>query len=305
MNLPIPEDAESISERIFANANKLIEYKYWDGVQDYELLAWINNFNTREEKYFAASILLTLIYRNQNAIKTFGAQLFQITIPNYLEEKQIYSINCLDSWLEKLNMSDARGSFPFRFSTIEGVDNKPAKSGASIFRALKKEFFDNSLSIGCQAFDKLAKNPKVNTLILFDDILGTGEQFDTFVEKTNLLELDLNILYCPFAANKSGLTDISKKYPTIDIMPVEILSEENGLFSTSNKLFYQNEICRADDFKTFYKTLCTDRNFKMKNADLLGKGELALTYLFNDSTPNNNIAALWYGDKDWNKLAKR
>ena len=35
MNLPIPLDAENIAERIFDNAKKLIEYKYWDGIQEY------------------------------------------------------------------------------------------------------------------------------------------------------------------------------------------------------------------------------------------------------------------------------
>lgn len=305
MNLPIPLDAENIAERIFENAKKLIEYKYWDGIQEYELVSWINNFNSREEKYFAASILLTLIYRNHNAIRTFGAQLFQITIPNYLEEKGVYSIDCLDSWHEEINTPNARVNLPFRFSTIEGVDNKPAKSGSAIFRALKKEFFDNSLSIGCQSLENLAVNSKINTLILFDDILGTGEQFETFVNKTNLLNLKLNVLYCPFAANEEGLKNVRGKFPTIDILPVEILNEENGLFSKSNKLFYQDDICKAEDFKCFYNALCSERNFKMDAKELLGKGELALTYLFNDSTPNNNIAALWYGDKSWNRLAKR
>ncbi|MFD2165656.1 hypothetical protein ACFSJY_05205 [Thalassotalea euphylliae] len=305
MNLPIPADAENISERIFESAKKLIEYKYWDAIQEYELVSWINNFTTKEEKYFAASILLTLIYRNQNAIRTFGAQLFQVTIPNYLEEKKVYSIDCLDSWHEQINTPNARANLPFRFSTIEGVDNKPAKSGAAIFRALKKEFFDNSLGIGCQSFENLSKNNKINTLILFDDILGTGEQFDTFIKKTGLLSLNLNVLYCPFAANAEGLKEIKSKYPSIDVLPVEILSEANGLFAKSNKLFYHDNICKAEDFKHFYKALCSSRNFKMDVNELLGKGELALTYLFNDSTPNNNIAALWYGDKNWKRLVKR
>ncbi|BCV34022.1 hypothetical protein [Shewanella algae] len=305
MKPPIPIDAEKISERIFYNARKLIEYNYWDGIKIFELLSWINNFKTEEEKYFASSILLSIIYRNRNAIRTFGAQLFQITIPNYLEDKNILSIKCLDSWLDEINSPDARSLFPFRFSTIEGVDNKPAKSGAGILRALKREFFDNSLSIGYQSYDKLKNNSSVNTIILLDDILGTGEQFDDFIKITKLNELGLNILYCPFAANTEGLDRIRDTYDKIDVLPVEILEKRNGLFSEENKLFHLEDICRAEEFKIFYHSMCKDRDFKIDENEFLGKGNLALTYLFNDSTPNNNIAALWYGDKNWKRLVKR
>lgn len=305
MKLPIPIDSDKISERIFSNAAKLIEYSYWDGIQDHELISWIKNFNTDEEKYLAASILLNLIYRNKNAIRTFGAQIFQITIPNYLERKGIYNISCLDTWLKDLNSTNARSKFPFRFSTIEGIDNKPAKSGASIFRALKQDFFDANLGVGFQSYKTIQNKNNINTLILFDDILGTGEQFETFLEKNCLLELGLNILYCPFAANIDGLNSIKNKYESIDIIPVEILSEKNGLFSEANNLFQQDDICNANEFKEFYLTMCKSRGFRLKTEELLGKGELALTYLFNDSAPNNNIAALWYGEESWCRLVKR
>lgn len=305
MKLPIPIDSDKISERIFSNAAKLIEYSYWDGIQDHELMSWIKNFCTDEERYLAASILLNLIYRNKNAIRTFGAQIFQITIPNYLERKGIYNISCLDTWLKDLNSTDARAKFPFRFSTIEGIDNRPAKSGTSIFRALKKDFFDTNLGIGYQSYEKIKDNKKIDTLILFDDILGTGEQFETFLDKNSLLELGLNILYCPFAANIDGLNYIKNKYKNIDIIPVEILSEKNGLFSQSNNLFQQDDNCNANEFRQFYLDMCKSRGFRLKIEDLLGVGELALTYLFNDSAPNNNIAALWYGEDNWCRLVKR
>ncbi|MBB1342531.1 hypothetical protein H5158_12890 [Pseudoalteromonas sp. SR45-6] len=305
MTVKLPDDCGIISERIFEASKKLIEYNYWDNIEEHELSAWINNFLSEEEKYFAAVLLNSLIYRNSSAIKTFGAQLFHIIIPNYLEEKGIYEIESIDSWLRLLNQSGSRGVLPFRFTTVEAIDNKPAKSGATIFRELKRHFFDSDLGVGCQSLSQMVKNPKINTLIIFDDVIGTGEQFETFVKKYNVNQLGYNILYCPLAAHKSGIERIQKSYPNIDIKPIEILTELHSLFSAKNKLLEIGNATQHIEFLSFFKTLCDNRQFKIDSDNYLGKGELALTYLFKDSTPNNNISAIWYGDENWTRLAKR
>ncbi|HHP3561970.1 TPA: phosphoribosyltransferase-like protein [Yersinia enterocolitica] len=42
---------------------------------------------------------------------------------------------------------------------------------------------------------------------------------------------------------------------------------------------------------------------KLKNSK--GRGDNALTYIFHHSTPNNNLALLWYEDENWTYLFKR
>ena len=305
MTVKLPNDCGIISERIFEASKKLIEYNYWDSIEEHVLSAWINNFSSEAEKYFAAVLLNSLIYRNSSAIRTFGAQLFHIIIPNYLEEKGIYEIESIESWLQLLNQSGSRAVLPFRFTTVEAIDNKPAKSGATIFRELKRHFFDSDLGVGCQSLSNMVNNPKINTLIIFDDVIGTGEQFETFVKKYNVDQLGYNVLYCPLAAHQSGIERINKSYPSIDIKPIEILTKRHSLFSAENKLFEIDNVTHHIEFQSFFKKLCDNRQFKIASSEYLGKGELALTYLFKDSTPNNNISAIWYGDENWTKLAKR
>lgn len=305
MTLKIPSDADIISERIFENAKKLVDYKYWDGIREDQLLNWLENFCTEKERYIAAVILYRLIYRNRQTIVTFGAQLFQITIPDYLEEKGVYIVDDLEYWQKELNNSNARASLPIRFSTIEAVDDKPAKSGASIYRALKGEFFEQNLGVSASAIKKLKTNPKVNTLIFFDDILGTGQQFINFVNKYELDKLDMNILYCPFAAYDQGLIRVSNKFPNIDIRPVEILSELDGIFCAGNKLLDLDSGSISGYCKQLYLDICERKGFKLQEDEWLGRGGLSLTYLFNDSTPNNNVSAIWYADDNWKRLAKR
>jgi hypothetical protein len=302
MAINLPENSEDIIERIFENTKLLIRYNYWDGISETTFCKWFNNFETLDERYLAAAILSSLIYRNQISIQAFGAQLFQITIPNYLEKHSIHTVECIDSWMQSLNHSRV-SKFPFRFSTLEGIDDKPGKSGSAIFRSLKKTFFNGDLGVGTQAYEKILKNKNIKILILFDDILGTGRQFDTYMKKFNPSEYKVKILYCPFVAQKDGIKFINTKYPSVDIIPIETIDNTCGLFSKTNKLFSLCDNTEIEEFKSLYINMTQKKEFKISG--VFGEGDQALTFLFNDSTPNNNIAALWYQDDNWNQLVKR
>jgi hypothetical protein len=302
MAINLPKNAEDIIERIFENTKLLIRYNYWDGISETTFCKWFNNFKTPDEQYLAAAILSSLIYRNQISIQAFGAQLFQISIPNYLEEHSIHSIDCIDSWMQSLNEPSV-SKFPFRFSTLEGVDDKPGKSGSAIYRSLKKTFFNGNLGVGTQAYEKYLNNKNIKVLILFDDILGTGRQFDTFMKKFKPSDYNVKILYCPFVAQQDGINFINTEYPNVDILPIEKIDNSFGLFSNTNKLFSLCDNTEIEEFKSLYVNMTKNNEFKLSG--IFGEGEQALTFLFNDSTPNNNIAALWYNDKNWNQLVKR
>jgi hypothetical protein len=302
MPINLPENAEDIIERIFDNTKLLIRYKYWDGISEKTLCSWINNFISLKERYLAAVILSSLIYRNNITNEAFGAQLFQIIIPNYLEDNNIHSIDCIQSWMSSIETSKV-SHLPFRFSTIEGVDNKPGKSGSVIYRKLKKLFFSSDLGVGSHAYEKVLTDKKIKLVIIFDDILGTGQQFETFMELFKVSKYSCKILYCPYVAQKEGLQFINSNYPDVDVIPIETIDDSCGVFSPKNKLIELCDDTSIEDFKTFYENMCAEKGFKIKK--IFGEGNQALTYLFNDSTPNNNIAALWYQDENWQRLVKR
>ncbi|HHH0905784.1 TPA: hypothetical protein ACPZPW_004613, partial [Yersinia enterocolitica] len=57
------------------------------------------------------------------------------------------------------------------------------------------------------------------------------------------------------------------------------------------------------EFLSVYTNICKKNNIKLKNSK--GRGDNALTYIFHHSTPNNNLALLWYEDENWTYLFKR
>lgn len=291
-----PNNLDEIYERVTQKSMMLIKLKYWDDIEKTQLTRWLKNFKTNDEKYIAIVILSKLMYRSKESIRAFGSHIFHIILPQLLEELDIYKIHNLSSW-ENLLKSPNSTTLPIRFSTIEGVDNQPGKSGSIVYRQIRKKYLHKELGINCLNLHKTPDH--VKAIIFFDDIIGTGDQFSEFIETYNIISLKQKIIYCPFAAQEKGIEKIKTKYPNIIIAPVETLDENSGLFSKNNKMFNQEHI----RFKDIYLETCQKYNIKTK--DKLGYGDLALTYCFNDSSPNNNIAALWYQSESWNSLVQR
>jgi hypothetical protein len=58
-----PKDAVTYTTEITRRAEALIDNKVWTGIKVQRLRAWLSNFRTKEEKYFGACVLDSLVYR--------------------------------------------------------------------------------------------------------------------------------------------------------------------------------------------------------------------------------------------------
>lgn len=56
-------DVPSFIQHKKSQCGKLIEYGIWKGIDSNDLSAWLKNFSTEQEKYFAACIMDWLVYR--------------------------------------------------------------------------------------------------------------------------------------------------------------------------------------------------------------------------------------------------
>ncbi|MHA2798013.1 phosphoribosyltransferase-like protein [Vibrio harveyi] len=303
--MKIPEKHEQIYDYAVKVTKKLIRFNYWDRLEISDLDAWLDNFESDEEKYFASGILLSIIYRSNKSINTFGANIIQIKLPNILKKHGIYNIECIESWETDLKIGQTN-KLPIRFSAIEGIDGKPGKSGSTIYRAICNKHFHSRLGVLCnEVSTKLKSDDNFKVLVLFDDILGTGTQFRSYIDKFKIDDLGIKILYFPFAAYQESIDSIHEDYKNIIVCPVEVLTESESLFSEDNLAFFNkfHSENTSEEIKEYYLNMCKKKNIKTK--DTLGFGNLALTYFFSNSVPNNNIAALWYDSETWTQLVGR
>ncbi len=103
MAFKIPPNYLEFYNEIVGRCHSLIELKYWDKIEPRTLDAWLDNFKTDEEKYLSSLILYKLIYRNDKTIDSMLSKLFHITIPNILENNNIFiHAGNLETWEARL-----------------------------------------------------------------------------------------------------------------------------------------------------------------------------------------------------------
>lgn len=60
-----PEWSESFYDDIVSKCEKYISNGYWDDIDTIRFRNWLTNFKSKEENYFAACILDSLVYRTK------------------------------------------------------------------------------------------------------------------------------------------------------------------------------------------------------------------------------------------------
>ncbi|MDD3591847.1 MAG: hypothetical protein PHO65_04360 [Sulfurovum sp.] len=295
----LPYEWESFYIEMCDRAKTYIKIKYWD-ITEEDLLLWLSNFNTDHEKFFSAIIIYRLIYRNEQPRLSMYHHIIEVILPEILTKHHIYDVVSLEKFYDDLKRNFH--NIPFRFSTVEGVDQQASKSGHEILRSFaRKGSFHNNLKISVNSLHQ--QDPqKIKAIVLFDDIMATGEQFNTFLQKYNSVLSNFLIIYCPLTAYIDAISYIEREHPNVIVSPVEVLNAKYCFF---NKSFMPKiaENIDMDELKRFYISLTRTKTHLRQ--DLLGKGKLSLTYIFDVSSPNNSLPILSYEDSNWKKLFPR
>jgi len=294
-----PDEWESFYIEMTIRAKTYIQINYWN-ITEEELSLWLSNFESEEEKFLSAVLIYRLIYRNEQPRLSMYHHIIEILLPSILEQKSIYTITSLDQFHH--DIKHTFHNIPFRFATIEGVDGRASKSGHEILRSfVRKGSIHHNLETSISNVKNLDRN-HVKAIVLFDDIMGTGEQFDTYLQNFQAELNDFTLIYCPLTAHIDAINHIKQKYPHVSVSPVEILDNKYAFF---NKDFMPKiaEHINMDDFQEFYYKFMKAKT-KLKQ-NLLGKGDQSLLYIFDVSSPNNSLPILTYEDENWHKLFPR
>ncbi|PMO05552.1 hypothetical protein CWO31_00160 [Vibrio splendidus] len=305
----IPNNYKDLTEQSISKCKRLVQLKYWDNITVVKLMAWFNNFQSDEEKFLATCILESIIFRNAAAVQAFSSHIFHIMLPNILEELNIHEIQSLSEWESNLVSTNARNLLPFRFTTIEGIDRKTGKSGQALLRDVQRQYFDKELILSVETLvdqnfvKQVTRSKSFNTVVILDDVQVTGGQFSSFINKYDLSNSPFNYIYIPLAAFDQSLNDLNGKYSNIYVYPVETLSNEHSFFSVNNEVFNFCEPGMLEGLKSLYDSILKKNGIDMDEP--YGYGDHALTYIFSNSTPNNNLGILSYQNENWNKLFTR
>ena len=303
----MPRDGELFIASIRERCESCVDAGIWAGIDKAQLRIWMNQFDEGCERYFAACVLDSLIYRSTKQTIALMEHLFQRTLPSLAREDHL-TLGRADGRLESLARAGKGGDPGIRVVPVIRNEDPPTKSGPLITRMYKQYLgIDERWIIWPQDMAK-AREDGTLTFLFVDDFLGTGDQFMTFASRFNVKDImsGLTAIYAPLAAHETGLSTLKDRADWLHVCCVERLSPRYSLFSELSSAFSDGENS-SETARSFYLKLLDGKHLDISGMYVYGYGRLALTYVFEHAVPDNNIPLLWYAsDGDgWEPLFRR
>lgn len=277
---------------------KLIHYNIWDGMDKNRLEAWLKNFDTDKDRFFAACILDHFIYRSEEQTISMLYDLLTRDLCNLFRTR---GIELVKNPLELLRGKYKKDDPKFRIVSATKPEDPPSRSGFYICNLI---VHDSYLSVNEKWVIKPENiNREIKTgikrFILIDDIICTGSQMKETIEKWRLdiiEDITLDIAVC--AAHETGVYELNNHYPHIKIAFAEKLKLEDSIFEQLNLGDFD---CRTrNDLRKYYKDLMKKKGIRYRN--LLGFSSSELLYAFKHNVPNNCLPIIHYENKTFNSL---
>lgn len=293
--IALPKNWQTYYNGIVERSRRLIKFNIWQGISGEQLSIWLKNFRSDEEKFFAACLLDSFIYRSKAQTLSLIYDLLYRVIPNKLFFNKPTLYHNIQFPQCMISYTDPR----IRLVSVRRTGDPPSKSSAEILRYMKNKFGINSKwMIEISEVNKEI-NSGIEAFIFIDDFLGTGEQFCKMFDTTNSSILDYSyFLYSPLVAHEVGINEITTKVRNVDICSVEYLSSKNAFFLN----YFSDKYNTQSEAKRFYENIVTDRAFAIPNSEIYGYGNLELSYGFEHGIPDNTLPIFSYSDIDWKPL---
>lgn len=303
MAFKAPNKSAPFIETVFSRAQALIDIGIWDIAQS-RLTGWLEQFTSDDEKYFAACLVDSLIFRSEAQFNACAKALFRGRL-----RRECTNISGVNSDLDLLTALQSRNDPGIRIVPVIGSDAPPTKSGPLVLRQIKRalEINEDWMIWPWAVEKKLQEEKSIKTIIFVDDFLGSGNQFNEFINTQNL-PTEKNTtqwIYAPIIAHEIGVAAVAGKQTNIKIIAAEYLTKKHGFFDESRWQLLSGGAITANDALEFYRSLVAARKIPNRGCPILGYGELALAFGFSHSTPNNSLPILWAESSDWSALLER
>lgn len=281
-------------------SEKMIDYGIWRGVHSDDLGAWLKNFTSDEERFFAACILDWLVYRNDEHVVSM---LYDLLTKHLHNQWRLDGNSLYNEEQNPLIMARNKWQDPgFRYVTAVTMKDKDTKSGYHIARYLNQKLgISTYWNIRCSEINEAYQNG-IRTFLFADDIIGTGEQMNNVLSEAgvdNYNDIFVYVLVC--AAHEEGIKTIHEKYPLVRILYAELIPKDSSVFIQfpTDEMGFEN----AEALKTWYI------NFMKKNGvaedKVLGRGDLGLVYAFESNVPNDSLPLLYYENNKLRRLMQK
>jgi hypothetical protein len=256
---------------------------------DYDIFtSWLSNFQSPEDEYVALHLLDSLIVRSKAMAVAGYSRLLHTDLRVHLQKNTIIDSDMsIKDWMAAIKSRKLANIITFHPVKLKGDHGE---SGSTLFRLLSRllrtDFESNNLSSVAPG----------QTIILIDDFIGGGTQFETFAEEINLPKLmqESTVIYCPLIAFQAGLDRLNGLFPALKVLPVETIDCLHELFFSNNETAkFKNDFDNTvEDIKAHFISM--QRHYASSNMPFwMGKDDVCLPLVFEWGCPNQTFSVLW------------
>lgn len=294
----IKNNRDEIQIKIKNTIISLCENKIWTLDPDI-VLGWLSNFkNDKDHLYLAHLILDKVIFRSNEMLKSSYHYFFCTTLrqsmPKFIREK--YDIS---SFVNELSKRSILKNY-IRIMPVLDNNTTLTESGAGILRTLQSKLHDTYTLNPNDEFSTFSEECLV---VIIDDFIGSGHQYENFLNETKIHEKISNLIYVPAMALESGYDYLTKKFPNLNIHPLEIISNDINFFSNKKNYISNDKNLNRDDALKIYEDIKTKN--KIKLPDWSGRDNAGLPLIFEWGVPNQSLGILYHHQDNWTQLHSR
>lgn len=278
----------------------------WDGIKKSDIDSFLNNFG--EDRVVGLVLLDMLIYYSYEQEECLTENLIRL-LNHRLWLNDIVGGVSMESSDILSKMKKIYGTMCF----VPVKDSDPSDSANSLSTLYKKcEYMSKDIEFADVKDIPLKLVLKKKYIVFYDDIIGTGNQFDKFWskkhhfgdEKTTLKDIaennaDVQFYYLVFGGYKKSIDELMNKYPNVNIIASEIFTSDYSIFDDNNEYWEFNE-----DKKEMVIEFVKKKQKELVSAT---KFSLNLPILFQHSRASNTALSLyWFSSSDkWKELYRR
>jgi hypothetical protein len=303
MPFKAPRGSSQYIENVISRVNSIVDVGIWD-IDKSRVTGWLAQFRTVDERYFAACLLDSLIYRSQQQFLACTRALFRGPL-RWACGGKLPGISDLDL-LHALQSETDRG---IRLVPVIRDSDPPTKSGPLVLRYIKRalDLQADWMIWPWNVQNVIESNKLVHTIVFVDDFLGSGSQFTQFITKQRLPLHNTSVqwIYAPIFGHKAGIKFVSEAHQGVNLVPMERLDETHGFFHENQWKLLSDGAVSNNDAMDFYADFMKRRSIDTRETSIFGFGDLGLCFGCKHGTPDNSLPILWAQSANWSCLLER
>ena len=286
-----------------------IESKFWSKLDINTFHAWLNNFETTEQKYCALKLLDRFVfYSEEDIVRLIEFGFYESILKRKILKKEIEN----KFQLSNDELLECKKDFVANTLVLPLITDNVSESSLAMARYLTNDIgFPEKRILGLSKLKsedlKSAKN-----LIILDDFIGSSTQLYDFWNFTkikldgediypkNLKKIfpDLEIEYFCLICSEDGYENFHEQNSDVGlrITYCEKLTNKYKVFGKDSVYFKNNEV---EICKNVLDLLC-----KKNGIALLGYKSLDYAIAFHHSIPDSSLPLFYSQTETWNPLFK-